>query len=100
DDTIDPAAAQTKRVLDALMATASEIGRTPAQVALNWVTNRPGVVSTVIGARTEAQLADNLAALDFELPPVLAARLEEAGRPPAQYPYSFFTDAFHDATVR
>ncbi len=100
DDTIDPAAAQTKRVLDALVATASEIGRTPAQVALNWVTNRPGVVSTVIGARTEAQLSDNLAALDFELPPALAARLEEAGRPPAQYPYSFFTDAFHDTTVR
>lgn len=99
DNTIAPSA-QTKRVLDALVATAAELGRTPAQVALNWVTRRPGVVSTVIGARTEAQLRDNLAALDFELPPALAARLEEVGRPPAQYPYSFFTDAFHDATVR
>jgi len=98
DDTVGPAYA--KRVLEALAAVASELGRTPAQVALNWVTNRPGVVSTVIGARTEAQLRDNLAALDFELPAGLAARLEEAGRPPAQYPYSFFTDAFHDSTVR
>jgi aryl-alcohol dehydrogenase-like predicted oxidoreductase len=99
DTTVTPTA-QTQRVLETLAATAAELGRTPAQVALNWVTNRPGVVSTVIGARTEAQLRDNLAALDFELPAVLAARLEEAGRPSPQYPYSFFTDAFHDATVR
>ncbi len=99
DNTVD-ASAQTKRVLDALVATAAELERTPAQVALNWVMNRPGVVSTIIGARTEAQLRDNLAALDFELPAALAARLEEVGRPPAQYPYSFFTDAFHDSTVR
>ncbi|APR77571.1 Putative oxidoreductase [Minicystis rosea] len=100
DNTVDPGAPQTKRVLDTLMAVANELDKTPAQVALNWVTNRPGVVSTVIGARTEAQLRDNLAALDFELPAEHANRLEEAGRPPAQYPYSFFTDAFHDATVR
>ena len=100
DNTVDATAAQTQRVLDALVAAANEIGRTPAQVALNWVTNRPGVVSTVIGARTEAQLRDNLAALDFELPEALSTRLEEASRPAAQYPYSFFTDAFHDATVR
>jgi aryl-alcohol dehydrogenase-like predicted oxidoreductase len=99
DDTVD-ASAQTQRVLDALVATAAEVGRTPAQVALNWVMNRPGVVSTVIGARTEVQLRDNLAALDFELPAALAARLDEVGRPPAQYPYSFFTDSFQDGRVR
>lgn len=100
DPTVDVTAAQTRRVLDTLAAVAGELGRTPAQVALNWVTHRPGVVSTVIGARTEAQLRDNLAALEFELPPALAARLEEAGRPAPQYPYSFFTDGFQDATVR
>ena len=100
DTTIDPAAAQTRRVLETLVSVAAEVERTPAQVALNWITQRPGVVSTVIGARTEAQLRDNLGALDFELPAALAARLEEAGRPGPQYPYSFFTDAFHDATVR
>jgi diketogulonate reductase-like aldo/keto reductase len=82
------------------VSAAAELGRTPAQVALNWVRGRPGVVATIIGARTEAQLRDNLAALDFELPPALAARLEEAGRPPVQYPYSYLTDAFQDATVR
>ncbi|HVI00735.1 MAG TPA: aldo/keto reductase [Enhygromyxa sp.] len=100
DNTVYSATAQAKRVLETLQSVASELGQTPARVALNWVTNRPGVVSTVIGARTEAQLQDNLAALDFELPDELAARLEEVSRPPEQYPYSFFTDAFHDATVR
>jgi aryl-alcohol dehydrogenase-like predicted oxidoreductase len=100
DATVDAGSAQTKRVLDALVSTATELGRTPAQVALNWVTNRPGVVSTIIGARTEAQLRDNIAALDFELPPALAARLEEAGRPAAPYPYTYLSDAFQDATVR
>ncbi|HLT35611.1 MAG TPA: aldo/keto reductase [Enhygromyxa sp.] len=100
DSTVDPAAPSTRRVLDTLAAVAKEIGRTPAQVALNWVTNRPGVVTTVIGARTEAQLRDNLAALDFELPAVLAQRLDEAGRPSPQYPYSYFTDAFQDGMVR
>lgn len=100
DSTVDPAAPQTKRVLDTLVEVAREVGRTPAQVALNWVAHRPGVVSAIIGARTEAQLADNLAALEFELPAELARKLEEAGRPSPQYPYSFFTDAFQDAMVR
>ncbi|MBM7788467.1 aldo/keto reductase [Tenggerimyces flavus] len=53
--------------LDVLKKVASEVGRTPAQVALNWVAQRPGVVSTLIGARTVEQLDDNLAALDFAL---------------------------------
>ncbi|MFO7567076.1 MAG: aldo/keto reductase [Enhygromyxa sp.] len=100
DNTVFSATDQVKRVLEALTATAKEIGRTPAQVAINWVSNRPGVVSTVIGARTEAQLQDNLGALDFEIPKELGDRLEEVSKPPEQYPYSFFTDAFHDATVR
>jgi aryl-alcohol dehydrogenase-like predicted oxidoreductase len=100
DATVDTTAPQTKKVLDTLVAVATEVGRSPAQVALNWVVNRPGVVSTIIGARTEAQLRDNIAALDFELPASLAARLEEISRPPAQYPYSYFSDGFQDVTVR
>ena len=31
-----------------------------AEVALAWVTNRPGVTSTILGARTLEQLEDNL----------------------------------------
>jgi aryl-alcohol dehydrogenase-like predicted oxidoreductase len=100
DSTVDIASPATRRVIDTLHAVSQEVGRTPAQVALNWVTNRPGVVSTVIGARTEAQMRDMLTALDFALPAAAAARLDEASKPPAQYPYSFFADAFQGARVR
>ena len=39
-----------------------ERGVSPAQVALAWLLARPGVTSVIVGARTEEQLADNLAA--------------------------------------
>ncbi len=100
DETVDFSAARTRNVLNALSAVAAEVGRSAAQVALNWVTNRPGIVSTVIGARTEAQLVDNLAALDFDLSAEHRARLDEASRLPMQYPYSFFSNSFQDGRVR
>jgi len=78
------------KVLEVLQEAARQIGRSPAQVALNWVARRPGVAATLIGATKLEQLEDNLGALDFELPPELASRLEEAGRPEAVFPYSFF----------
>jgi len=78
------------RVLDALKAVATELEKPPAQVALNWVATRPGVSSTIIGATKMAQLEDNLAALDFEIPEQFSTRLEEAGRPELFFPYTFF----------
>lgn len=68
---------------------ARELGRTPAQVALNWVTRRPGVVSTLVSVTRLPQLAENLHALDFEIPDELAARLEEISRLKPVYPYYF-----------
>jgi len=100
DRTVDPTSGHTKRVLDALAEVATAVGKSPAQVAINWVTKRPGVVSTVIGARTLAQLEDTLPALDFDLPAELEAKLEEASRPALQYPYSFLADSFQENAVR
>jgi aryl-alcohol dehydrogenase-like predicted oxidoreductase len=57
-----------------------------AQVALAWILGRPGVASLVIGARTDEQLADNLAAVELELSDGEIARLEEVSRPPLPYP--------------
>lgn len=70
-----------------LEAVADELGRSPAQVATNWITHRPGVASTLIGARTVEQLDDNLAALDFDLSTEQAQRLDEISRPNEQDPY-------------
>lgn len=74
-------------VLDQLLAVAGELDRSPAQVALNWVTHQPGVASTLVGARRLDQLEDNLAALDLTLSAEQADRLERVGRPPVFHPY-------------
>jgi aryl-alcohol dehydrogenase-like predicted oxidoreductase len=81
------------QILDTLEQVANEIGRPPAQVALNWVANRPGVASVIVGASRPEQLDTNLGALDFELPFDLARRLDEASKPVTPFPYYFFTNA-------
>ena len=78
------------QIVETLVSVAKELGRSPAQVALNWVARRPGVASTIIGATKPAQLDDNLAALSFELPDVLRRKLDEATRPETVHPYHFF----------
>jgi aryl-alcohol dehydrogenase-like predicted oxidoreductase len=85
---------QNWRVVDGLNAVAREAGRSPAQVALNWVANRPAVASTIIGATKMSQLEDNLTALDFTLPPELGQRLDEISQPPTLSPYVFFGEPF------
>ncbi len=59
----------------------------PAQVALAWLLRRPGITSVIVGARTDEQLADNLAAAELELADDEVDRLEEVSRPPLIYPY-------------
>lgn len=78
------------KIVDALLTIAKELGRSPAQVALNWVTKRSGVTSTIIGATKPEQLEDNLRALEFSIPEALSKKLEEAGRPESIFPYMFF----------
>ena len=74
-----------------LAKVANELGRSPAQVALNWVANRPAVSSVIIGATKIQQLQDNLTALDFAIPAELKKRLDEISAPDVHYPYYFFT---------
>ncbi len=74
-------------MVDVLVAVGEAHAVSAAQVALAWLLQRPGVASLVIGARTEAQLADNLAAADLVLTADEVARLEAASRPPLIYPY-------------
>ncbi len=62
-------------------------GVSAAQVALAWLLTRPGVSTIVIGARTEDQLTDNLAAAELKLSADELAALEKVSRPPLIYPY-------------
>ena len=73
--------------VDALISIASSHGVSAAQVALAWLLQRPGITSVIVGARTDEQLADNLAAAALELTPGEHARLEAVSRPPLPYPF-------------
>jgi aryl-alcohol dehydrogenase-like predicted oxidoreductase len=73
-------------VIDALCAVADEVGATPAAVALAWVWSRPGVESTLIGARRPDQLQANLAALDLTLTVAQMAQLNEVSKPALNFP--------------
>jgi len=64
-------------IADVVKAIARELDASPAQVALAWVLHQPGVTSPIIGARTVAQLEDNLGALALELAPAHLAKLAE-----------------------
>lgn len=60
----------------AVVALAQEIGRTPAQVAINWVRQQPGNIIPILGARSVKQLQDNLGCLDFRLTDEQRAKLD------------------------
>ena len=80
-------------VIDMITKIAQEADATPARIALSWVQNRPGVTSTIIGARTMAQLEDNLAALDLRLQPKQLSALDELTAPQLNFPAQFLRNA-------
>ncbi len=80
------------RIVAELERVAATLGRSMAQVAVNWVANRPGVASVILGATRPAQLAETLDALSFELPAELEARLDAVSAPERPFPYTFFGD--------
>jgi aryl-alcohol dehydrogenase-like predicted oxidoreductase len=69
------------KILDEVIAVADEVKRPPVQVALNWLSQKPGVTSSLVGARTVDQLKENIAALDFKLTPHQMARLDHVRLP-------------------
>jgi aryl-alcohol dehydrogenase-like predicted oxidoreductase len=73
--------------IEALIEIAEGHGVSAARVALAWLLARPGVSTVVVGARTDEQLADNLAAADLVLSDAEMNRLEEVSRPPLLYPF-------------
>ena len=84
---------RTWTVLDALHGVAQEVGKTPAQVALNWLLARPGVTAPIIGARSLAHFDDNLGAVGWKLSSEQMARLTAAGDMDLPYPYDFIARA-------
>ncbi|WP_109125703.1 aldo/keto reductase [Dyella sp. C11] len=79
-------------IVAALEEVAVAMGKPMAQVALNWVATQPGIASVIIGASKLVQLDDNLAALAFDIPAELRARLDQASALEPTFPYWFFGD--------
>jgi aryl-alcohol dehydrogenase-like predicted oxidoreductase len=73
--------------IEVLVEIAGAHGVSAAQVALAWLLARPGISSVIVGARTEEQLADNLAAEGLELSADEQSGLEAVSRPPLIYPF-------------
>ncbi|UCA44343.1 aldo/keto reductase [Pseudochrobactrum sp. XF203] len=90
--------ARNHAILSALQDVAAELERPMAQVALSWVLNRPSVASLIIGASKLAQLQDNIAAFELQIPAELSARLDAASALPSPQPYALF-DADYQAGV-
>jgi aryl-alcohol dehydrogenase-like predicted oxidoreductase len=65
------------------------MGKSEAQVAINWLLQRPGVTSPIIGARTLEQLKENLGAIGWSLPSEHSASLDEVSSLPLPYPHDF-----------
>jgi aryl-alcohol dehydrogenase-like predicted oxidoreductase len=77
---------RTKTVLRAMRAVSGETGLSVARIALAWLLTRPFVTSVIIGAKTQEQLMDNLAASDVRLSPGHIEQLDAASSLPAEYP--------------
>jgi aryl-alcohol dehydrogenase-like predicted oxidoreductase len=73
--------------IEVLVEVGQEHGVSAAQVALAYTLAKPGVTSLIVGARTEEQLADNLAAADLKLGEEEMARLDKVSAQPLRYPY-------------
>ena len=74
------------RCVDAMRPIAAAHGVSVARVALAWVLQRPAITSVIVGAKTQEQLADNLAATDLRLSETEIAALDEVSKLPREYP--------------
>lgn len=75
--------------LSVLLDVAQQLGRTPAQVALRWVLDQPGVTSAIVGARTPEQLRENVFATGWKLDSESMERLNKVSAIRIRYPDAF-----------
>ena len=84
------------RVVDALDAVSREVGKTVAQVALNWLLSRPSISTVIIGARNEEQLRQNFGAVGWKLSAEQVKKLDAASAVQPAYPVWHQRSTFPD----
>ncbi|GAL93065.1 MAG: aldo/keto reductase [Microcystis wesenbergii TW10] len=82
------------KIAETVLEIAREIEKSPAQVALNWLRNRPNSVIPLIGARKLSQLQDNLACLDFNLTGEHRQRLDNISAISLGFPHELLASQF------
>lgn len=87
------------KIVDAVRQVAKQAGHSPASVALAWVTGRPCVTSTLMGASRVEQVADNIAALDLMLSAQHRAALDAVSDTDPRMLYSLLTPAARQQAV-
>jgi aryl-alcohol dehydrogenase-like predicted oxidoreductase len=85
-----PTGERPDRVVAALKKVSQQLGRSPAQVALAWLRYRDIPVIPIVGARSVAQLEDNLAGFQLQLTPEQVAVLDQASAIEMGFPHDFF----------
>ena len=80
---------RNRSIVETVESIAQDIGRTPAQVALNWIRQQEGTPIPIIGARTQEQIKDNLNCLAFELTPEQIDALTKASSIDLGFPHDF-----------
>ncbi|MEO7433590.1 MAG: aldo/keto reductase [Dokdonella sp.] len=77
-------------IVEVVKTIAVELGQSPSRVALSWVTGRPGISSTLMGASRSVQVVDNIGALSLALSPDHLAALEAASANDPRMLYRLF----------
>ncbi|WP_165231686.1 aldo/keto reductase [Aquisphaera insulae] len=80
---------QVEAIVAEVLSISKAVGRSPAQVALAWLRQRPVPVIPIVGARKLDQFMDNLACLDLRLDASQLDRLDAASRVPLGFPHDF-----------
>jgi aryl-alcohol dehydrogenase-like predicted oxidoreductase len=84
-----PGGDTTEQIADEVVTIAGELDLPPAQVALAWLLQRPGVVIPILGARRPEQLRQNLDSIELQLDSEHLRRLDEVSAPSLGFPHEF-----------
>ncbi len=90
---------RTLAIAEVTKQIATEVNRSPSQVALNWLLQQPGKPIPIVGARKVSHLEDNLGALDFTLDAAQIDRLNQASSFALPFPHSFITSGMYKSVV-
>jgi aryl-alcohol dehydrogenase-like predicted oxidoreductase len=73
-------------IIGKLLEMSDQTGRSPSELALQWLMAKPAVSSVIIGARSAEQAKENLQAAQARLPQDLLQELDTLSQPRARYP--------------